>query len=104
MSRADAKLDGRDIFGQILLGDQRQQVAVSGERGPRRERDKSRLQDQTRFAEKGDDREEVGARMAFCQTLEDGVVHGLDCADDKEAASVAQLRQMVGVPQAGARS
>ena len=102
--QADAQLDGRDIFDEILLGDDREQVAIAGERGPRRERHERGLQDQPQFAETRDDGQKIGARVALFQARQDGVVDRLDGAGDEQAAGIAQLAQSVRVAAAGARS
>ena len=97
--QADSQLDGRHIFGQILVGYERQQLAISTKRGPRRKRHKGGLQDQTHVAEKRHDGEKIRARMALCQKRENGVIDGLDGAGNKKTPGITQFAQRFSTAQ-----
>src|SRR5262249_27391785 len=92
--KADSELHGRAGFKEICVTQDDKQVQVSVHRSPRREGNERRMQGQPKFAESADHREEIGARVAFVEVVEDRIINGFDCADDEQTPCVAKARKM----------
>jgi hypothetical protein len=95
--QADAKLNGRDIFYQILIGEHREQVAVAVERRPGSERHESRLQYESQLAETRRHGKKIGAGVPFGKAIENGVVDRFNGSGDKKASGIAQGGEMFGM-------
>ena len=76
--QADAELDRRDVFDQILLRYDREEIAVSRKSRPRREWHERRLEHQAELAETRHHRQKIGACVSLCQPREDGVIDRFD--------------------------
>lgn len=82
-----------DVFHQVQIHQQLEQLTIRFSRGPGRERNKGGRERETQRPELVRHLNEVGARMPFVELREHRVVHRFGRAGDEQAAGLAEERE-----------
>src|ERR1700693_124962 len=92
--QANAQLNGRPIFHELLAIQDAQQIQIIIDAGPRRKRNERGMQGQPQSTKCGRNMQEISARVAFFQGREEYIVNGLHRRNHKQATGFLQCAQM----------
>ena len=95
--QANGKLNGRNIFDEIEIGERFEQIAIAFERSPGSEGDEGRLQGEAELAEFLRNVNKIGARVALFEFAKHCVIERFDGAGDEQAIRFAQRGEMTFV-------
>src|SRR5260370_27151256 len=97
--QANRKLDRRDVLNQIQSHYSLKHFTVIAQGGPGRESHEGGGQRQAGFWGEGHGLEEIGARVALVEQIEQAIVYRFDRRGDEQASSVFQARQQAAMFQ-----